>query len=152
MPQRDKPVPGNGHTTEKHCVPDIPYSCACSPDLLQQSQRNPQFLFYGTSVVNQPMRLFVISSGYFRDTRLTSVRAPGAPPRLPTMHDHLARCVREPSCIYGPAPSKPYARSGLVGSLSSSGTSFFKFESIVISKRRTAWETSKFLAPQCFFL
>jgi hypothetical protein len=34
---------GKCHATEKHCVPDIPYSCTCMSDLLQRSQKqNPQ--------------------------------------------------------------------------------------------------------------
>jgi hypothetical protein len=48
---------GKCHATEKHCVPDIPYSCTCMSDLLQRSQK----IIHSRcclSTTNQPVRLF----------------------------------------------------------------------------------------------
>jgi len=48
---------GKCHATEKHCVPDIPYSCTCMSDLLQRSQKkHPQPLL---PVNNQSARALV---------------------------------------------------------------------------------------------
>jgi len=124
---------GKCHATEKHCVPDIPYSCTCMSDLLQRSQKqNPQPLL---PVNNQSARALVQHAvhqvrHFFRIIKKTS----RARSKLPATHGihgiawicacHCLLCLgREGMELILQLPAI-CARSWPFGSPSSSGTLF----------------------------